>query len=117
MILLSHSSYSQYPITKKIKGDSVVIMKVSQADTINMLYRNYNDTIDGLRLSMLKEKTKFYDTIVKKIHTQTDSSFYWKGKTYEYEADSRQREKIIKQIDTVAYVHLLLLTILLIIKP
>ena len=38
LILVSHSSYSQYPRTKKIGQDSVVIMTIEQGDYINTLY-------------------------------------------------------------------------------
>lgn len=80
MILLSHSIYCQYPITRKIKGDSVVIIRVSQADTINMLYKSYNDTINVLKQSAIKDKITFYDTLLKKVYVQADSSLYWKAK-------------------------------------
>jgi len=56
LILLSHSLLAQYPIKRIFKGDSVVIMKVSQADTINLLYKNYNDTINDLKNSIKIKK-------------------------------------------------------------
>ena len=72
MILLSVSSYSQYPTTKKIKGDSVVIMTVGQADTINKLYKSYNDTIIAYKDS-LSFKNNLYVTTTNKLRSKEDS--------------------------------------------
>jgi len=79
LILLYHSSYSQYPVKRVFRGDSVVIMKVSQADTINMLYKLYNDTISNLKNS-ITEKKYLYDSLNKEIHRKKDTIFYWEGK-------------------------------------
>ena len=72
MILLSVSSYSQYPTTKRIKGDSVVIMTVGQADTINKLYKSYNDTIIAYKDS-LSLKNNLYVTTTNKLRVKEDS--------------------------------------------
>ena len=72
MILLSVSSYSQYPTTKRIKGDSVVIMTVGQADTINKLYKSYNDTIIAYKDS-LSLKNNLYATANNKLRVKEDS--------------------------------------------
>ena len=79
LILLFHSSYSQYPVKRVFRGDSVVIMKVSQADTINMLYKSYNDTITSLKNS-IAEKKYIYDSLNKEIYRKKDTIFYWEGK-------------------------------------
>jgi len=79
LILLFHSSYSQYPVKRVFRGDSVVIMKVSQADTINMLYKSYNDTITSLKNS-ITEKKYIYDSLNKEIYRKKDTIFYWEGK-------------------------------------
>jgi len=79
LILLCHSSYSQYPVKRVFRGDSVVIMKVSQADTINMLYKSYNDTITSLKNS-IAEKKYIYDSLNKEIYRKKDTIFYWEGK-------------------------------------
>ena len=55
-------------------------MHISQADSINLLYKSYNDTINVLKQSAIKDKLKFYDTLVKKVYVQADSSLYWKAK-------------------------------------
>ena len=55
-------------------------MRISQADSINLLYKSYNDTINVLKQSAIKDKLTFYDTLVKKVYLQADSSLYWKAK-------------------------------------
>ena len=57
----------------------MVIMKVSQADTINMLYKSFNDTIVNLKNS-ITEKKHLYDSINKEILRKKDTIFYWEGK-------------------------------------
>lgn len=82
LILAAHTAFSQYPQTKKIKGDSVVILTVGQADTINQLYRSYNDTISFLKTS-LEFKTNKYDSILTSYNLQKDSisNYKWKYKS------------------------------------
>lgn len=90
------SSYSQsqpYPITKKYKGDSVVIMTIEQGKQINELYTNYNDTITNLKNSINLKRLQ-YDSINKEIRIKQDSFYNWKWK---YEANresyiSRQKD-------------------------
>ena len=82
LILLCHTSYCQYPVKRIFRGDSVVIMKVSQADTINMLYKFYSQKIDSLTDSVtIKNKTN--EELNKAVRIKNDTIFYWKGK---YEA-------------------------------
>lgn len=54
-------------------------MKVSQADTINLLYKSYNDTITNLK-NLITEKKRLYDSINKEIIRKKDTIFYWEGK-------------------------------------
>lgn len=68
MILVAVSSYSQYPIIKKIKEDSVVIMTVQQGKQINALYLGYNKTIDSLKI-----KAKDYDSAYNKLIEKEDT--------------------------------------------
>ncbi len=85
LILLSHSIFAQYPVKRIFKGDSVVIMSVSQADTINLLYKNYNDTIADLKNSITQKRFQ-YDSINQEIRIKQDSLFNWKWK---YEANRK----------------------------
>ena len=68
MILVSVSSYSQYPIIKKIKQDSVVIMTIEQGKEINALYLGYKKTIDSLQI-----KTRYYDSAINQISKKQDT--------------------------------------------
>lgn len=58
-------------------------MKVSQADTINLLYKTYNDTINNLKNSITQKRFQ-YDSINQEILIKQDSLFNWKWK---YEAN------------------------------
>ena len=103
LILLYHSSYSQYPVKRIFRGDSVVIMKVSQADTINMLYKSFNDTIANLKNS-ITEKKHLYDSINKEILRKKDTIFYWEGK---YQASRELYFPKQRNIDKEEAFHLL----------
>lgn len=72
LIVIPALCYCQYPITKKIKGDSVVIMTIGQADTINKLYKSYNDTIIAYKDS-LSLKNNLYVTTSSKLRSKEDS--------------------------------------------
>jgi hypothetical protein len=60
-------------------------MKVSQADTINLLYKTYNDTIADLKNSITQKRFQ-YDSINQEIRIKQDSLFNWKWK---YEANRK----------------------------
>lgn len=72
LTLSFHSSYSQYPVKRIFKGDSVVMMTVGQADTINLLYKSYNDAIVAYKDS-LSFKNKQYVSTVSKLRNKEDS--------------------------------------------
>jgi hypothetical protein len=100
LILLPVLTYSQYPITKKIKGDSVVIMTIGQADTINLLYKSYNDSISQLRDSITIKK-KYYDSLLSIRTIEKDSFYSWKHKYQankalyqDYEYNQRKIDKL-----------------------
>ena len=68
-------------------------MTIPQADTINILYKTYNDTINYLKNSINNKKLQ-YDSIDKEIRIKQDSFYNWKWK---YEANrasyySRQKD-------------------------
>ena len=94
MILLSVSSYSQYPLIKKIKDDSVVMMTVKQGNEINALYLRYNQTIDSLT-----NKTIVNDSLLNIYSHKVSSLEHYK---FRYEANLetyRNREKEIDKMD------------------
>ena len=70
LTLVSNLSYCQYPIVKKIGNDSVVVMTLKQAITINSTFQSNQNTIDSL-------KTFVYikDSIINKEKTTYDSLY------------------------------------------
>lgn len=52
MMLVSLSTLSQYPTTKKIKGQQVVIMTVKQAEAINDRFQALEDSISQLKADL-----------------------------------------------------------------
>jgi hypothetical protein len=78
-------------------------MKVSQADTINMLYKSFNDTIANLKNS-ITEKKHLYDSINKEILRKKDTIFYWEGK---YQASRELYFPKQRNIDKEEAFHLL----------
>ena len=75
LILAPTLTFSQYPKTKKIGQDSVVIITIGQADTINNLYRSYNDSINNLQ-----SKLKTNDSLLSIRTIEKDSFYNWKYK-------------------------------------
>ena len=70
LTLVSNLSYCQYPIVKKLGNDSVVVMTLKQAITINSTFQSNQNTIDSL-------KTFVYikDSIINKEKTTYDSLY------------------------------------------
>lgn len=70
LTLVSNLSYCQYPIVKKLGNDSVVVMTLKQAITINSTFQSNQNTIDSL-------KTHVYikDSIINKEKTTYDSLY------------------------------------------
>ena len=58
-------------------------MTIGQADTVNMLYRSYNDSITKLK-QLITIKRLQYDSLNKEIYNKQDSFYNWKWK---YEAN------------------------------
>jgi hypothetical protein len=94
MILLSVSSYSQYPVIKKIKEDSVVIMTVKQGNEINALYLRYNETIDSLKSKTIKDDS-ILNVYINKTSTLQDYKFRYEANLETY----RTREKELDKMD------------------
>ena len=79
LIWVFQSSYCQYPQKRVFRGDSVVILSITQADTINKLYKTYNDSIELLNNTLTIKKGK-YDSLFKTLHLKQDSINIWEGK-------------------------------------
>lgn len=94
MILLSVSTYSQYPVIKKIKEDSVVIMTVKQGNEINALYLRYNETIDSLKFKTIKDDS-ILNVYSNKVSALQDYKFRYEANLETY----RTREKELDKMD------------------
>ena len=79
LIWVFQSSYCQYPQKRVFRGDSVVILSITQADTINKLYKTYNDSIELLNNTLTIKKAR-YDSLFKTLHLKQDSINIWQGK-------------------------------------
>ena len=79
LIWVFQSSYCQYPQKRVFRGDSVVILSITQADTINKLYKTYNDSIELLNNTLTIKKER-YDSLFKTLHLKQDSINIWQGK-------------------------------------
>jgi hypothetical protein len=55
-ILVASSSYSQYPIIKKIGKDSLILMTLKQGDDINQSFVKYKKKIDSLNDSVVYKR-------------------------------------------------------------
>jgi hypothetical protein len=77
LILEVHLAYCQYPRSKRIGNDSVIIITIDQANNINNLYKNYNDSIVKLNDSIINSNLN-YAKLNKKIFEKTDSIYLWK---------------------------------------
>ena len=114
LILEVHSAYCQYPRSKRIGNDSVILITIDQANNINNLYKNYNDSIVKLNDSINNSNLN-YAKLNKKIFEKTDSIYLWKVR-YEaardltnYRTQDHQKDDQAKEIGK----YLLILIIIL----
>ena len=102
LILEVHSAYCQYPRSKRIGADSVIIITIDQANNINNLYKTYNDSIIKLNDSISNSNIN-YARLNKKIFEKTDSIYLWKVRfeaardltnyrTQDHEKDDKAKE-------------------------
>ena len=115
LILSYHLSYSQYPVKRLFRGDSVVIMKVSQADTINLLFNSYNNTISTLKDSLTIKKEK-YDSLYQTIYQTKDSFYNWKWKYEANRASYNDRQKDYWKTEKIHEVSKLILIAIIILQ-
>jgi len=88
LTLVSNLSYCQYPIVKKLGNDSVVIMTLTQATTINSTFQANQNTIDSLRTHVYIK-----DSIINKKKTTYDS-LYAVTNQYKIRYDERLNMRI-----------------------
>jgi len=99
LIPVANLCYCQYPITKKIGEDTVVIMTLKQCDQINKTFNKFNQDLKFTKDS-LKIKQIQYDSLFNTISFVKDSFYDWKWKYTEnkkiYEAYNINQGKIEK---------------------
>ena len=83
MIPVANLCYCQYPITKKIGDDTVVIMTLKQGEQINKTFNKFGQDL-SLTKDSLKIKRAQYDSLFNTIFLVKDSFYDWKWK---YEAN------------------------------
>ena len=69
LILVASSSFAQYPVTKKIGKDTVILMTVKQGEQINKMFDDFEAQVTSLKdsISMLRSR-------VTVTHLNLDSS-------------------------------------------
>jgi hypothetical protein len=97
LIPVTNLCFCQYPITKKIGEDTVVIMTLNQGEQINKTFNKYSQDL-GLIKDSLKIKRIQYDSLFNTISLVKDSFYSWKWKYTEnkriYEAYNLNQGKI-----------------------
>ena len=104
MILVANLSFAQYPLTKKIGNDTVVIMTIRQAENINQLFdtneKEFNKISDSLKLlkSLLVENNKKNDSLIYKVQAADFKTEEFKFKFEENKRIYLQNEKVYNKI-------------------
>ena len=111
LILAPTLTFSQYPKTKKIGQDSVVIITIGQADTINKLYKSYNDSI-----SNLQSKIKNNDSLLSIRTIEKDSFYNWKYKYSTNKSLYEDWEENQRKIDKIHAASKLMLIFIIILQ-
>ena len=120
-MLVSSSSYSQYPILKKLNGDSVVIIKLEQANKINDYYRDKESKILILKDSLSEQKSilNLESTYSKYIQSEFIKNTILNSELdaqYHKERDKMWEDKVKKQVRTNVYIFVSMM-ILFLLKP
>jgi len=63
MIMVSHLSWSQYPLIKKLGKDEVVIMTVKQGEDINNKFSLLKDSISKVKTKLTSVQNSLTDSI------------------------------------------------------
>jgi hypothetical protein len=101
LILTSGLSYSQYPATKIIGKDSVVIITVKQGEEMNKKFLSMKDTINNLKSSYDTLNGAFIDY---QIRSMFDFQKMYNKATYESnrrKVDSANYESIIRDLSNI----------------
>lgn len=93
----------------------MVILKVSQADTINQLFISYNDTITTLK-KLINLKILENDSINKEILVKQDSFYNWKWKYQANRESYFSREKDYWKTEKIHEASKIILVLIIILQ-
>ena len=79
LIQVANLCYCQYPITKKIGEDTVVIMTLKQGEQINKTFNKFNQDLSLIKDSFNLKRIQ-YDSLFNTISLVKDSFYNWKWK-------------------------------------
>ena len=104
MMVASLTAFAQYPTTKKIKGTSVVIMTVPQAEQIDERFEVLNDSIVELNKQI---KTKVHEVRVVDFQREKtfDSLQIFKTNLFIANTKIDSLNKEMKRIEKLEYVE------------
>lgn len=119
MILVNHISYCQYPTTKIINGDSVIVLTIEQGDNINTSFlslkkelsntqiKNSNllDSLCLVKHDLNKEKRKL-DSLQKNFLLLHSNTLYMNHKVELYKEEIKQKNKEKSGLQTFAIITL-----------
>jgi len=100
VVLISNSTYSQYPQVKKIGNDSIVLITLKQGNDINKQFTLLNDSIKTLNKSLEVSKFDFNKYIVdneNKYNQLTVSSLKYKAELDSFKYMYKQNKLIYKR--------------------
>ena len=91
-------------------------MRIGQADTINLLYKSYNDTINVLKDS-LTNKVKYTNVLVTEVKYKEDSikNYQWKLNNYPNNEGLTDEVKKVKQVSALTIFFMFMLSMAIII--
>ena len=92
-MLISNSTYSQYPQVKKIGNDSIVLITLKQGNEINKQFSLLKDTLNLLKAnsSKLEAELDYYKKLSDLKWQKENSAYsyeYYKARTLELKIDS-----------------------------
>ena len=101
-------SYAQYPLTKKIGNDTVVIMTIKQGEQINKSFDEYEEKVSKLKdtITILKKQ---YDSSIGFVRSEI-SEYKWK-----YEENKKmysKNEKLFYKIHNTDILQKILLGVI-----
>ena len=89
-ILVTSSSYSQYPIIKKIGNDSLILMTLKQGEEINKSFIQSQKKLDSL-----KDSVSYNRFLIDSLNLEFDK-IYKKKEEYKFRYEERLNMPMVK---------------------